>query len=65
MKKLLSAIAVTSMLLGSTAAVAHDNYRHGDRGADRTVCVERWGSEVTTKTYDLAMNLVAEQGGTP
>lgn len=32
MKKLLSAIAVTSMLLGSTAAVAHDNYRHGYRG---------------------------------
>lgn len=32
MKKLLSTIAITSMLFSSTAAMAHDNHRHGYRG---------------------------------
>lgn len=34
MKKLLSAIAITSMLLSGTVAMAHDNHRHGYRGYD-------------------------------
>jgi len=34
-----------------------------DRGASTIVCLERWGTETFTRTYDLDMNLLSESGG--
>lgn len=57
MKKLLSTIAITSMLLSSTAAMAHDNHRHGYRGYEN-----RWHDHRRNDNFRRDRNGVSTEG---